>query len=289
MILQSLLATLPEVSILTSFEHDAKSTDFWFDWYEFISLFRVAGGAIALVAAIVWISLFLNCCLRLWRAQEWTARLCEAYEKEILPQTDMLAVRRYSTVFLLLNVAILFTFHLRIDYHTALPGAVAAILTLISLRLQKNRTETEGKCRAACYGLAVVSILQLIVNFWFLQNFLPEASLYQTDAYYGFLALRILEAAEAIATLIYVGMLLKVLFEWMCNEVFVQYDGGASADAFSQKATERLHREFAKRFAVVFILFAAHKDRDVSTLIDTLHSLFCKLLKSGNMKFFIRF
>ena len=249
-VLQSVLATLPETSILTALENDLNG-------YEFILLFRVTAGVVSAVVGIVWLTYFLSCCLRLWRARGWTSRLQQAYESEILPQTNMLAVRRYSAVFLILNVAILFTFHLRVDYHTALPGAVAAILTLIALRLQRSRTGSAGKCRAACYGLAVVSLAQLFVNAWFLQNFLPEASLYQTDAYYGFLLLRVLESAEAIATMIYVGMLLKVIFEWTCAETGVQYEGGADAETLSQRATARIHREFARRFAIVFVLFAA--------------------------------
>ncbi len=256
-VLQSLLSVLPEASILTSFEHDAKSTSFLFDWYEFIELFRLAAGLICAVIGVIWLASFLNCCRHLLREHEWIGRVRNAYVTEILPQTDLLAVRRYSAVFLLLNVAILFTFHLRVDHHTALPGAVAAILTLIALRVRGRRAASEGKCRAACYGLTAVSTVQLVVNAWFLKSFLPEAALYQTDAYYGFLVLRILEAAEAIVTLLFVWILLKVIFEWMREEVSVEYAGDALAETLSQRATERLHREFAKRFAVIFILFAA--------------------------------
>jgi len=256
-ILQSLWATLPEASILTSFEHDAKSAGFWFDWYDFISLFRLVGGVLGAVVGIVWLILFLNCALRLLRAREWRDHLCDAYAREILTQTEMLSVRRNSLVFLLLNVAVLFTLNLRVDFCAAFPGAVAAVLSLIALRLLAKRLPSINDCRVACIGLGMVSLAQILVNAWFLSRFLPEASLYQTDAYHAFLVVRLLEAAEAIVTLIFVRMLLKIIFEWMRDEITVEYAGDARAAELSQRATKRLQRAFAKRMDVIFILFCA--------------------------------
>ncbi|MBR3894017.1 MAG: hypothetical protein IKJ35_02605 [Clostridia bacterium] len=249
-ILQTLLATLPEAAILTAVENNEK-------WYEFIMLFRVTGAMIATVVSIVWLTYFLSCAFRLLRAEAWRERLGKAYAEEILPQTEMLALRRTSVVFLLFNVAVLFTLNLRVDFYAALPGAVAAILTLISLKLLEKELPSLGKCRAACVGLGAVSLAQIIVNSWFLSRFLPEASLYQTDAYYAFLAVQVLEAAEAIVALIFFYTLLKVVFEWMRDEISVEYTGDTRAADLSQKATARLHREFARRFDVTFILFFA--------------------------------
>ena len=256
-ILRSIFSVLPEASILTSFEHDAENALFPFDWYEFITLFRLVGGVLGTVIALIWLVSFLNYFRAALREREWIARVRDAYIAEILPQTGMLAIRRFSTVFLILNIAIVFTVNLRIDYYAALPGVVAAALTFFALYLLRDRLPERKGCNAACLLLGTVSLAQIIVNAWFLKDFLPEASLYQTDAHYRFLAVRVLDAAEAVATLIFVASLLKILFELVRTETAVEYTGGADAERLSYYATERLHREFEKRFVAIFVLFAA--------------------------------
>lgn len=254
-ILRSTFAVLPELTILTSFEHDAKNELFPFDWYAFIDLFRVAGGLLGAVIALIWLVSFLKYFGKVLGDREWIKQLEDRYVDSILPQTEMLVLRRFRISFLILNIAVLFTVNLRVDERAALPGVVAAILTVLSLWLIKDRLPDRKPIHAACLLLGGVSLFQIIVNTFFLSRFLPEASLYQADAYHYFWIVRLVDTAEVLATALFVGVLLKLLFSLVLSETAVEYEGGVDAARLSEHATQRLHKEFANRFTVILILF----------------------------------
>ena len=120
--------------------------------------------------------------------------------------------------------------------------------------LGKSISKKRG-CIAAAILLAIVSTAELVANHMFLKNHLPEASLYETDAYWQFLGVRLLDAAEAIATLILVGALLGVLYEMVLSYTIVDYKTKGS-ELLSLRATERQHEEYKKRMCILLGIFA---------------------------------
>ncbi len=252
-ILSSCLSVLPELSILTSFEHDAESEIFTFDWYRFISLFRGACGVLLAIFSIIWIVKFLCYMGSALRDREWIHVLRTRYINEILPQTGLLTLRRFALSFLLINVGAIFTVSLRINHYSVLPALGFSVMILLAIAGMDKPTEEKRNCKIAGISLAIFSAVHLILNITYLSQFQPEASLYQADAYWHFLAMRAAGACEAIITLIAVGTLLRFLKLIVREHTEVDY--GEGAVTVSARATERLHRELEKRLNVIFVIF----------------------------------
>ena len=109
----AVMAFLPEISALTSLTGMGPNgipvfgekwygdliTPEAFDWYRFISLLRFLSGIAVLIAGGIWGISLLRFFKKLKREGEWLARLGKKYQVEVLPQTDMLTVRRFSMAF----------------------------------------------------------------------------------------------------------------------------------------------------------------------------------------------
>ena len=252
-ILSSCLSVLPETSILTSFEHDAESEIFTFDWYRFISLFRGACGVLLAIFAIVWLVKFLRYFGDALRDREWLDLLRTRYMDEVLPQIGMLTVRRFALSFLLVNVGAVFTVSLRINGFSVLPALGFSVMLLLAITGMDKLTEEKRNCRIAGISLAFFSAIHLFLNVTYLLQFQPESSLYQADAYWHFLVMRAAGACEAIVALIAVGTLLRLLVGVVREHTEVDY--GEGAVTVSARATERLHRELTKRLNAIFVIF----------------------------------
>lgn len=252
-ILSSFLSVLPETSILTSFEHDAESEIFTFDWYRFISLFRGACGVLLAIVAIVWLVRFFRCFGDALRDREWIDALRVRYINEVLPQTGMLTLRRFSLIFLLIKVAAIFTVNFRLNHFSVLPALGFSVMLLLAISLMDTPTEEKRSCKLAGISLAFFSAIRLFLNVTYLLRFQPEASLYQADAYWHFLAMRVAGACEAIVTLVAVVALLKLLTRLVREHTAVDY--GTNAVTVSARATEKLHRALEKRLKIIFVIF----------------------------------
>lgn len=252
-ILSSLFSLLPELSILTSFEHDAESTVFTFDWYRFIGLFRGACGVVLAIIGVIWLVRYLRYVGAALGDGAFLESLRTRYIEEILPQTGMLTRRRFALAFLLINVGAVFTVSLRINQYGVLPTLGFAVLIFLALAHLGTLVPDPAPCKRACIALGIVSVGNLFLNVSYLARFLPEASLYQADAYWHFFAWRVAGVCEALVTLIAVGMLLQTL--WGIVRVHTEVNYGKNAVAISADATDRLHRDFEKRLKIIFVIF----------------------------------
>ena len=250
----SLLSVLPEASVLTSYEAYKGSEVFRFDWFAYIGLFRTAAGAVSLLFGIVWLIAYLKCMGQVRRDSIFMEESAKAYENTVLPEVGMLSVRRFRSVFVLFAVGAVFSASFRINDRAMLPGIVFSAMALIGVLLLGNRISKRRGCIAASVLLAAVSLTELAINHLFLTNHIPEASLYQTDAYWLFLNVRILDAAEAVATLLLIIALLDVLYELVKTYTTVDY-GTKGSEALSCRATERQHQAFRRRLLAVFGIF----------------------------------
>ncbi len=255
-ILSSVLAVLPELSILTSFEKDIENTRFPFDWYEYVGLFRLLCGTASAILGLICLVAFVRFFAKLLRETAFLEALKNRYTGEILPQTGMLTVRRFSAAFLLLQIGIIFSIGLRMNFQNALPSGILAIFALIALYLVKNDVRQKRGFYAVGCSLIAVSGLQLLVNALYLQQYTePTASIYLPEAYLPFLIVRSLSVIEALLTLVLIGMLLQILYSAATTHTGVDYGENDSA-GFSQAATERLHLAFGKRICIVFVIFS---------------------------------
>ncbi len=255
-IFSSVLSVLPELTILTSFENDKGNPVFPFDWYRFITLFRLFAVVLGLIIGIVWLVFVLRYFGRARRARAWVQALVTRYRKEILPQTGMLTVRRITAAFALLGIGMIFTVNLRLNYYTVLPGAIFALFCSAGLCMLGEHAKQKRTCFAISAVLAAVSAAEWIANRLYLADYLPEASAYYPQAYQRFLVVRLLDGAEALVTIALVLALLRTLYGTVRTHTEVNY-GTPGSEALSEAATERLHGEFGRRMMINAGLFSA--------------------------------
>ena len=251
----SLLSFLPEASVLTSYEAHKGNPLFPFDWFTYVNLFRAVAGALALVIGVIWLISYLRCLNAMRRDPVFLDRAAEAYETTVLPQTGMLTVRRFSAAFLLFTVGAVFAVSFRINYHALTPGIVFAGFFLVGVAVLRQYLPQKRNGIIAAILLALVSGAELIANHFYLQNHLPEAALYETDAYWRFLTVRVLDAAEAVATFVLVGALIRMLHDLVLAYTAVDY-GTKGSETISLYATERQHKSYQKRMAFLLAIFA---------------------------------
>lgn len=252
-VLSSILSLLPELLILTSFEHDAESTVFTFDWYRFIDLFRGICGILLAIFAVIWLVRILRYASAMLRDGAFLESLRARYIEEILPQTGMLTIRRFSLSFLLISVGAVFTVSLRLNHYAILPALGFAVLILLAITHLGSLASESTFCKRACIALAIVSAVHILLNVSYLARFLPEASLYQADAYWLFFAWRVAGVCEALVTVIAVATLMHTLWGIVREHTAVDY--GKDAKLLSASATDRLHRNMEKRLKIIFVIF----------------------------------
>ena len=258
MIVSSLMATLPELAILTSFENDIQNPWFPWDWYRYVGLFRVFCGVIAFVFGLIWLILFLRYFAGALADRAWGMRLHERYEADVLTQTGMLKVRLFKVFFLCLQIAIVFAFHLRLSGYEILPGIGLSVFAGLAVTLLAGRIGVRrvGALVSAVL-LGVVSLAQCYFNHRYLQYYTLESALYQPGAYSAYITVRVLGVAEAFFTVLLVIWLIKLLLELVFAHTSVEYAGDVT-HALSNDATARLHRAFEKRalWSLIFFILA---------------------------------
>lgn len=250
----TVLGMLPELSILTSFEHDKGSKIFLFDWYDFIGLFRWGAFFLASIFSAIWLISCLRYFHRLQKDKRWIDSMREYYTAEVLPQVGMLSVRRFTSAFLILYVAILFAIHLKMSYFSCLPGIVFAFLVFAGLSSLGDLLPKQKHCNTAAIALAVCSLTELIVNYFYLKKYIPEESLFIPSAFWHYFAVQALDIIEILLTLVLFYFLSQAIREIIKNYTGVQY-AGTSGQALSQSATQKLHKSFFLRLNIIFVLF----------------------------------
>lgn len=252
-IANSLLSVLPEATTLTSGDENTFSS---FDWYDFIFMFRALSVMISLIFSIVWLIFFITYFVRVLRRRAWLERLSVAYGRDVLTQVGMLTVRRYARALLLLSVGVIFTANLRVDGRVMLPGIVFALLAWISFAQLGKSFPERRQCLLPCVILGILSAVHWVLNYVFTvkNQFTLEHSLYDQKAFWQFFAMRILGAAEALATVLLVLYVLQMLVQVAKRHTVVDYATKGS-EALSRRATERLHQSFEKRAKIMFPFF----------------------------------
>lgn len=254
--LSSLMAFLPELTILTSYEHDVHNQNFRFDWYDFVRMFRVIGVVVALAVGTVWLIFFIRYFVITIKDRPFNQRLGAAYQAEYTEHGELMTARSFRTFSLLLQIGIVFAIQLQVGYYSILPGVGLALFACLAIALLSKRIHVRQKERVYTAGsiLAIVSIGQCVLNYMYLRKYLPEASLYQPAAYNQYLIVRILGVAEALCTVYFVYVLIKVVLELVFTHTSVEYEGDVT-HALSNAATARLHRGFERRGLISMIFF----------------------------------
>ena len=251
-ILSALLSVLPEMSVLTTFEYELEKLPF--DWYGFVWLFRVSAAMILTVLFLVWITRFIRFVLLFSRDREMMDSIEERYARDILPQSDMLSMRRlrFGIVFLTIGAAL--TINICIEQQILVPNLLCAIFTCIGVLIFGEDLKQTKPFFIACGALGVLSIGELWLNNYYTKQYSYELSGWDPDAYKLFLGLRIVQVAGVFLAAGVFWVLLNLLSNFVKERIFEHYKG-PDTEVISARATERLRKSFGRRILVCKILF----------------------------------
>ena len=253
-VLFALLSVLPELSVLTTFEYETEKLPF--DWYQFVWLFRVSAIMIFTVLFLVWVIRFIRFVLLFTRDREMMESIRERYERDILPQNDMLSMRRlrFGIVFLIIGAAL--TLNICIEQQILVPNLLCAVFTCIGVVIFGEDLTKTKRFYVAAGALGVLSIGELWLNNYYTSRYSYELSGWDPDAYNLFFGLRALQAIGAFLAAGVFWILLDILSDFVKNRIFESYEG-PNTEEISARATERLHKSFGRHILACRILFFA--------------------------------
>lgn len=251
-VLFALLPVLPELSVLTTFEYEMEKLPF--DWYQFVWLFRVSAAMVLTILFFVWIVRFIRFILLFAKDKPMMESIEARYEREIMPQGDMLSMRRlrFGIVFLVIGAALTLT--ICIEEEILLPRILCAVFTAIGVLVFGNDLQNRKTFFVTCGALGTFSIAELLLNAYYTKYYSYEASGWDPDAYNLFLGLRALQVVEAFLAAGLFFLLLNLFSAFIKERVFEYYEGENTED-ISARATERLHKSFEKYIFACKILF----------------------------------
>ena len=264
-VLSAVLSVLPEFSVLTTFEYEMEKLPF--DWYGFVWLFRVSAAMILTVLFLVWIIRLIRFVLLFSRDREMMDSIEERYVRDILPQSDMLSMRRlrFGIVFLTIGAAL--TVNICIEQQILVPNLLCAIFVCIGVFVFGEDFKQTKPFFIAAGALGAVSIGELLLNNYYTKQYSYELSGWDPDAYRLFLGLRIVQVAGVFLAAGVFWILLNLLSNFVKERIFERYEG-SNAEEVSERATGRTRKVFAKRITVCRILFC------VSAVALALESIF---------------
>ena len=253
-VLSAILSVLPEMSVLTTFEYEMEKLPF--DWYGFVWLFRVSAAMILTVLFLVWITRFIRFVLLFSRDREMMDSIEERYARDILPQTDMLSMRRlrFGIVFLIIGAAL--TVNMCIEQQILIPNLLCAIFTCIGVLIFGEDLKQTKFLFMTCGALGAISIAELWFNSYYTKQYSYELSGWNPDAYNLFLILRILQVAGVFLAAGVFWILLNRLSDFVKGRIFEHYEG-PNTEEISARATARLHKSFGRHILACKILFIA--------------------------------
>ena len=251
-VLSTLLSVLPEFSVLTTFEYEVEKLPF--DWYQFVWLFRVSATMILTVLFLVWIIRFIRFILLFSSDAAMMESIQARYARDIMPQGDMLSMRRlrFGIVFLTIGAALMV--NVCIEEKILVPSILCAIFACIGVLIFGEDLKGRKAFFIACETLGVLSICELILNNYYTKYYSYVESSWDPDAYNLFLGLRTLQVAQAFLAAAMFYILLNLFSNFIKERIYEHYEGSATEE-ISARATERLHKSFGKRILVSKILF----------------------------------
>ena len=253
-ILSTAFSVLPEMSVLTTFEYEYEKLPF--DWYQFVWLFRVTAAMILTVLFLVWIIRLIRFVLLFVKDTAMMDSIEARYERDILPQGDMLSMRRlrFGIVFLTIGAALMV--NVCIEEKILVPTVLCAIFTCIGVLIFGEDLKERKSFFLSAGVLGVLSIGELWLNNYYTRYYSYESSGWDSEAYSLFFGLRALQAAQAFLAAFMFWILLNLFAKFVEERIFEHYNG-PNTEEISARATARLHKTLGRRILVCRILFFA--------------------------------
>ena len=256
-IVKNLAATLPEtLSLLVNVDVQSYNHSF----YDDINYFRFIAMTLSLTFGIIWLKKIEKYFAALMNDKHFIDRICEKYEKEILPNTAIFTLRRIKKAILLLVIGAFLTVDFYIegnDGFNIIPDFLASLCFVGGILLtleRKNRYRMPTILVTSAYG--VLSVLTWIFNYMFTYEYTAAEVSRDVTANALWTALFSVSILEGVGFLTMIGGVLLSVRE-LIREHPGSVNSYASIDPEAKK--RELHRSFEKRLYVclAFLILAA--------------------------------
>ena len=162
-ILREALAILPEISVLSHEKGGVEVGDAT-RFYDFVGVYRLAGGAVSLILGLIWLALTIRFVVKLKSDAPFFARLAEKYTAEVLPRHDLFAMRAVKASLGCLLVAAVCSVDLYLDGVNVLPDTLTAIFLILSVVFLRRYAGKNLPALVAATAYGLTASLS-----WFLQ------------------------------------------------------------------------------------------------------------------------
>lgn len=256
-----LLGLLPELGDLLGGDYSGSLSDDAFDLAKYSSMFTLANWALVSLLGIVWMVIVVRYFRDVAAQKAFAARLADAYNAEILPQTGLFLRRGVKRGLLFLCLGCICMLDFLADGIDLLPDALAGLFFTIGLwqladwvPLLPSRAKKNGRWLACSLGgtLTLLSLARTILSVYF------------SDTYYDVAVVRGIwdfPAAQPLYTLLLIlgtleALLLAALLTlafFAMQHLLLNHTGGTLSTERG-KAEEALQRaELQKKLLVAFI------------------------------------
>ena len=244
-IVKAVLTVLPEASVLTSFEHEAGNSVFFFDWFPFLSVFRTVAVVAGLIIGLIWLVDYCRLIRGAMSDKSWQESLLARYGEEILPDVGLLLNRRVRDAFTIFKIGIFFCINLTVQYRVLSPDWISVFFFLLGGLLLGQLLERFKPCLIGGGLLMVIGIIRTYLNEAFLKDeWTPEAALVMPSVADQYLTIRIFSWLEAVMMFVFMLFVLQALFSLAKRHTSVDYEDDP---VLSERATARLHTDLGRR------------------------------------------
>ena len=247
-LLHSIFVVLPEFGALGLKQGQTTSEGF----YAYINTYRVLAGIGLLILMILWWILWIGFSKTLLRENAFAERLDKARAEDLAAHPGRAERRSLYLTLCLLGLSMLVFLSIRTADYSIFPGAVCGVLALIGL----VRLHIPKKWIAALPLIALGSA-RIVLHFLYLIEHLPKDALYETEAYYAYLAVQIAHLCEFSAAAVLLFVLYALLRKLFQERLSVCYETGEYREEASLHATEKLQKSLLQKLrfgAICFVI-----------------------------------
>ncbi|MBR5880718.1 MAG: hypothetical protein IKZ16_03440 [Clostridia bacterium] len=248
-ILKTVLGVLPEFAALTDHEF-AK-----FNFYNYVTLFRLLAIGVGAVIGLVWLICILGYFGRVLKDGELISYLRERYVQDILPNTELFVAKRYKLGSFFLLLGVILSLDLPMDGINVLPDVLCAVCLITGIAVLRKYLTVWKQSIAVLCAYAVISLLDTGWQIWFfkIKGFSTSGILKDSEVYDAHVVTTVISVLSALA------FVLAVLSVLGCVREIVRQHTGlkvSHVDVQSYSKLPTLHKQLIRGLIPVAVMSA---------------------------------
>lgn len=198
-IARAALATLPELTALSAFEHTGYVTNNDVDIYTFRGLFVLMAVVVMTVIGLRWLVRMLRLTVRLARDEALHAALTRRYAAEVLPNAGLFQRRRIRLGLGVATLAALLSVDFYVEELNVIPDVLAALALIAAILILRRDAGHWGGAVWASGVWGAVSLWSMYTASAFHGEFYPALVYKNSEAYAAYNLMCVATAVEQIA------------------------------------------------------------------------------------------